>query len=249
MASKKLPPDHPQKRPKRTRKRVIPPCPWCGKRTTDIHTCYDATATGQVTRYPNVDASQTAGTLVVDTVHITGIPCVDESQHTALYDYAGPERRTLDPFWMHLAADMFLARQRFYRWVRNGLANGLSRVSVRLMRLAARIAAVLCVAVPSLVAGQSAYQTGEVRRGATTDCFYAYAGKEYTRTVESYQLCPLRIDVTPRRETPPPGISALYTGQRVTGLTRQCFYVYAGRTYTRTVERAQLCPLRLPIRP
>jgi hypothetical protein len=128
---KPLDPDHPQKRTRKRPKAIRAKwqtCPRCQKRinvndgTGGTHTCYDA--------------PKTSGLMVTDTAYLTGIPCVDESQHTAPYDYTGPERRGLDPFWMHLAADMYLARQRFYRWVRTKTANGIRRFAFRLLRLA-----------------------------------------------------------------------------------------------------------------
>ncbi len=41
----------------------------------------------------------------------------------------------------------------------------------------------------------TAYNTGELVTGQTKQCFYDYAGDGYTRTVHSYQLCPLSIKV------------------------------------------------------
>ena len=41
----------------------------------------------------------------------------------------------------------------------------------------------------------TAYNTGELITGQTKQCFYDYAGDGYTRTIHSYQLCPLSIQV------------------------------------------------------
>jgi len=41
----------------------------------------------------------------------------------------------------------------------------------------------------------TAFKTGEQTTGTTKQCYYEFAGSRYTRTVESYQLCPLSIQV------------------------------------------------------
>ena len=38
------------------------------------------------------------------------------------------------------------------------------------------------------------------------------------------------------------------TGEQVTGMTKQCFYDFAGSTYTRTVPSYALCPLTIEVR-
>jgi hypothetical protein len=41
----------------------------------------------------------------------------------------------------------------------------------------------------------TAYKTGEEITGSTKQCFYDGLGNRYTKTVQSYQLCPLSITV------------------------------------------------------
>lgn len=113
--------------------------------------------------------------------------------------------------------------------------------------------------VPTEAAAQSvtAFKTGERTTGATKQCYYAFGGKEYTRTVESYQLCPLSISVpsTPTsgspspRPTPPRAstVTAFKTGENRTGSTKQCFYEFGGKRYTTTVESYELCPLSIQV--
>jgi hypothetical protein len=131
---KPLDPNHPQKRkrPKAIRAKWQT-CPRCQKRinvndgTGGTHTCYDA--------------PKTSGLMVTDTAYLTGIPCVDESQHrTTPYDYAGPERRGLDPFWQQLAIDLVLAKRAITRYARTKTADGIAWCAVTLMRVASKVA-------------------------------------------------------------------------------------------------------------
>jgi len=41
----------------------------------------------------------------------------------------------------------------------------------------------------------TAYKTGEETTGGTKQCYYDGLGSRYTRTVQSYQLCPLSITI------------------------------------------------------
>lgn len=41
----------------------------------------------------------------------------------------------------------------------------------------------------------TAYKTGEETTGGTKQCYYEGLGSRYTKTVQSYQLCPLSITV------------------------------------------------------
>ena len=38
------------------------------------------------------------------------------------------------------------------------------------------------------------------------------------------------------------------TGERTTGMTKQCFYDYIGNGYTRTIGAIELCPLSIQVR-
>jgi hypothetical protein len=48
---------------------------------------------------------------------------------------------------------------------------------------------------PSPRSSVTAYKTGEETTGSTKQCYYDGLGNRYTRTVQSYQLCPLSITV------------------------------------------------------
>ncbi len=51
---------------------------------------------------------------------------------------------------------------------------------------------------PTSVSTQSTvFKTGERRTGETKQCFYRFAGAEYTRTVLWYRLCPRSIKIRP----------------------------------------------------
>ena len=42
--------------------------------------------------------------------------------------------------------------------------------------------------------------------------------------------------------------TAFKTGERTTGMTKQCFYNYLGSGYTRTIGAIELCPLSIQVR-
>ena len=44
------------------------------------------------------------------------------------------------------------------------------------------------------------------------------------------------------------GQTAFKTGERTTGMTKQCFYDYIGNGYTRTIRAIELCPLSIQVR-
>ena len=46
---------------------------------------------------------------------------------------------------------------------------------------------------------RTAFNTGERTTGSTKQCFYSAAGSEYTRTFQSYQVCPVTIQVSTGR--------------------------------------------------
>ena len=102
---------------------------------------------------------------------------------------------------------------------------------------------------------RTAMKTGERTTGSTKQCYYESLGSEYTRTVESYQLCPLSIQVpsgtgdrtTPPREEPRREITAFKTGEETTGSTKQCYYDGLGKRYTKTVQSYQLCPVSIKV--
>jgi hypothetical protein len=103
-----------------------------------------------------------------------------------------------------------------------------------------------------------AMKTGEKTTGMTKQCYYDALGNEYTRTISSVALCPLSIRVriqpsSPSRTPPPPPpqprtVVAMKTGERTTGMTKQCYYDALGNEYTRTISSVELCPLTIRVR-
>jgi hypothetical protein len=98
----------------------------------------------------------------------------------------------------------------------------------------------------------TAFKTGERSTGQTKQCYYNAAGREYTKTVESYQICPVSLSVPSPIPSPSPstgsGTTAFKTGERATGTTKECYYSFAGKEYTKTLESYQVCPtsIRVP---
>jgi hypothetical protein len=41
--------------------------------------------------------------------------------------------------------------------------------------------------------------------------------------------------------------TAFYTGERTTGMTKQCYYDYLGNQYTITLDSYKLCPLNITV--
>ncbi len=108
----------------------------------------------------------------------------------------------------------------------------------------------LAAASPGPLAAQTAtaFQTGEQVTGSTTQCYYSFRGRRYTRTVPSDQLCPVSIQVpAPVPANVPTQRTVFKTGERVTGQTKECYYKFAGVEYTRTVPRYRLCPRSIKI--
>ena len=100
---------------------------------------------------------------------------------------------------------------------------------------------------PLVAQTATAVQTGDQVAGARKQCYYSFLGGKYTRTVPSDQLCPMSIQVLSAPPSVPTQKTVFRTGQRVTGSTKQCFYVLAGAEYTRTVLRHRLCPRSIKI--
>ena len=104
----------------------------------------------------------------------------------------------------------------------------------------------------------TAFKTGERTTGMTKQCSYHFGSSEYTRTVRNIDLCPFSIQVAiapatpsaPRPPAPPTGgtVTAFRTGERTTGMTKQCYYRFASAEYTRTVQSISLCPLSIQVR-
>lgn len=160
---KKLPPDHPQKRPKRRPKAIRAKwqtCPRCQKRinvndgTGGIHTCFedntltrcgcgayltDAMRPAHTCAYLEDQKAFATVTSVCNTT--AGRPAhasyfVDFSKLPPT-PFQQPDRR--DPFWDQLSADLTLARARFTRWLRTRLATALRSCGKRLLGWAYRI--------------------------------------------------------------------------------------------------------------
>ena len=122
----------------------------------------------------------------------------------------------------------------------------------------AALALLATASVTPVAAQVTAFKTGERTTGLTKQCFYDAMGSEYTRTIQSIQLCPLSIRVStnspsptrPTQPTPPPRptqVTAFKTGEQTTGMTKQCFYDSMGSQYTRTIQSIQLCPLSIRV--
>lgn len=102
----------------------------------------------------------------------------------------------------------------------------------------------------------TAMNMGEKTTGMTKQCFYEALGNEYTETVSSVELCPLSISVRigpsqpqPVPRPPQPRLATAFkTGEKTTGMTKQCFYQALGNEYTRTVSSVELCPLSIKVR-
>ncbi len=60
----------------------------------------------------------------------------------------------------------------------------------------ALLASILVLTPQPSAAQVTAYKTGERVTGLTKQCYYTFGAKEYTKTVESHQLCPLSIRVS-----------------------------------------------------
>src|SRR5688500_8918278 len=112
--------------------------------------------------------------------------------------------------------------------------------------------------VPIAVQAQSitAFKSGERVSGMTKQCFYNGVGNEYTKTINSVELCPLsiKVEAVPKAPKPDPEprkeatITAFKSGERTTGMTKQCFYNGLGSTYTHTVSSVGLCPLSIKVK-
>ena len=120
---------------------------------------------------------------------------------------------------------------------------------------------ILGAVFPLAASGQTvtAFKTGEQVTGMTKQCFYSFAGTQYTRTLRSIDLCPLSIQVpsVPSRPPSPPSPSppvpgtviAFKVGENITGMTKQCIYEFAGSRFIRTISAIDLCPLNIRVRP
>lgn len=125
------------------------------------------------------------------------------------------------------------------------------------MKLFSVLAVLAIVLLPQSAKAQTAtaYKTGENTTGTTKQCYYSFAGSSYTQTVSSVSLCPLTMEVrttgTPTPSAPPAPSSAMAykTGENTTGTTKQCFYSYLSKEYTKTVQAFELCPLSIAVRP
>ena len=58
-----------------------------------------------------------------------------------------------------------------------------------------RILLIAFFLVTSTAFSATAFLVGEEVTGMTQQCYYEFAGSRYTRTIQSYQLCPLSIQV------------------------------------------------------
>lgn len=125
------------------------------------------------------------------------------------------------------------------------------------MRFAIYVAVAL-VALPAAAWAQTTgFKTGEQSTGMTKQCYYQALGNNYTRTLSSVQLCPLTIQVPStmgnsnagysRPQSNPSSVTGFKTGERTTGMTKQCFYSALGNQYTKTISSIGLCPLSVQV--
>ncbi len=124
----------------------------------------------------------------------------------------------------------------------------------------AQLLGVMIIAASADASAQTvtAFKSGEQTTGMTKQCYYNALGSTHSITINSTQLCPLSIQVQspPRRQRadstlPPPRprtVTAFKTGERTTGMTKQCFYDALGSEYTRTIGSTELCPLSIQVR-
>lgn len=98
-----------------------------------------------------------------------------------------------------------------------------------------------------------AFKSGENTTGMTKTCFYNYLGSAYTKTVKSFELCPLSLEVDSSNPSAAQGNSgsgsgtAFKTGEESSSMTKNCFYNYLGNQYTKTVKSYELCPLSIKV--
>lgn len=62
----------------------------------------------------------------------------------------------------------------------------------------------------------------------------------------SFSLALVAMAVSPQ-QVAAQSLTAFKTGERATGMTKQCFYNGLGSTYTRTVSAVELCPLSIQV--
>lgn len=64
------------------------------------------------------------------------------------------------------------------------------------MNNAQRLQALFLLLASTRAEGQvTAFKTGEEQTGLTKQCYYAFGTTRYTRTVRSFDLCPLSITI------------------------------------------------------
>jgi hypothetical protein len=126
---------------------------------------------------------------------------------------------------------------------------------MRKLAMMLTLGAMVCSADTAAAQTITAFKTGERTTGMTKQCFYEALGSSYTKTIGSVELCPLTVQVrqAPKPTAPPAPpvpatIAAFKTGERTTGMTKQCFYEALGNGYTKTVRSIDLCPLTIQVR-
>jgi hypothetical protein len=82
--------------------------------------------------------------------------------------------------------------------------------------------------------------------GESKTCVYEVLGSPYTINVEAAQICPLTIEVPNPAPAPPAGSRQSQTGllirERVSGVSKICYYAVLGSEKTVTVSSVSLCP-------
>ena len=62
-----------------------------------------------------------------------------------------------------------------------------------------------------------------------------------------FACCAIAIGVSCASIASAQTVTAMKSGEQTTGQTKQCFYSFAGNTYTRTVSALQFCPENIQV--
>lgn len=116
------------------------------------------------------------------------------------------------------------------------------------MKVAVAIVAALLVS--GSAHAESCMKSGEETRGMGKTCYYRCTFGETTENVGAAQMCPMTSQASPSgggsRNSGSgfgSGLTCHKTGERETGMTKQCIYDCAGSTKVETIGSARLCPL------
>ncbi len=115
------------------------------------------------------------------------------------------------------------------------------------MRFVIAAVAALAAFVATSAAAETCMKTGEQSGAMGTVCYYRCSFGETTENIGPAKLCPLtsQASATAISRTVPSqrAGTCMKSGERTTGMSKQCIYDCAGTTKVETVGAAQLCPL------